>query len=207
MAIVVLNLSRLTIAELLQEANNIKSSMTDNPAFTTPNPTLTEITARITALTDANNTYELNLVVAKENLTLRDDAAQALIDGLTALAGYVQTTSDGDPAIIQSAGMSIRAARTPATLPDAVTGLSVAPSESAGELLLAWDPMPNAASFEVQTSPEPATSTSWVNRPSVTKSKTSVNSFTSGAKIWSRVRAVNPAGTGAWSSEISKIVP
>jgi hypothetical protein len=207
MAIVVLNLSRLTIAELLQEANNIKSSMTDNPAFTTPNPTLTEITARITALTDANNTYELNLVVAKENLTLRDDAAQALIDGLTALAGYVQTTSDGDPAIIQSAGMSIRATRTPATLPEAVTNLSVAPSQSAGELLLAWDPMPTAASFEVQTSPEPATSTSWVNRPSVTKSKTSVNSFTSGAKIWSRVRAVNPAGTGAWSSEVAKIVP
>jgi hypothetical protein len=207
MAQVILNISGLTIAGLLQEANNINTSMTGNPAFTTPNPTLVEIMARITALTDANNTYELNLVVAKENLTLRDDAAQALIDGLTALAGYVQTTSDGDPAIIQSAGMSIRAARTPATLPDAVTNLSVAPSQSAGELLLAWDPMPNAASFEVQTSPEPVTTSSWVNRPSVTKSKTSVNSFTSGAKIWSRVRAVNPAGTGAWSSEIAKIVP
>lgn len=103
--------------------------------------------------------------------------------------------------------MSIRAARTPATLPEAVTNLSVAPSEAAGELYLAWDPMPNAASFEVQTSPDPVTATSWANQPSVTKSKTAVSNFTSGAKIYTRVRAVNPAGTGAWSSEVGKIVP
>jgi hypothetical protein len=71
---------------------------------------------------------------------------------------------------------------------------------------LGWDPMPNAASFEVQTTPDPVTGT-WTNHPSVTKSKTSVSSFTSGAKVYSRVRAVNPAGTGAWSSEVAKIAP
>jgi len=207
MAQVVLNISRLAIADLLQQAGYITTSMTGNLNFKTPSPTLTDITARITKLTSANNTYELTLLSAKENMTLRDDAAQDLIDGLTALAGYVQTTSDGDPAIIQSAGMSIRAARTPATLPEAVTGLAVAPSEAAGELHLAWDAMPNAASFEVQTSPDPVTATSWANHPSVTRSKTSVSTFTSGAKVYTRVRAVNPAGTGAWSTEVAKIVP
>ena len=206
MAQVVLNISKLAIGDLLQQANNINTSMTGNPNFKTPNPPLTDITARITALTNANNTYEMTLVTAKENMTLRDNAAQDLVDGLTALAGYVQTTSDGDPAIIQGAGMSIRAARTPATVPAAVTSLAVAPSDAAGELHLAWDAMPNAASFEVQTTPDPVTGT-WTSHPSVTKSKTSVSSFTSGAKVYSRVRAVNPAGTGAWSSEVAKIVP
>jgi hypothetical protein len=207
MAQVVLNISRLNLADLLQQAGNITTSMTDNVNFKTPSPTLLDITGRITKLTSANNTYELTLLSAKENMTLRDDAAQDLIDGLTALAGYVQTTSAGDPAIIQSAGMSIRAARTPATQPEAVTGLAVAPSDAAGELHLAWDAMPNAASFEVQTSADPATATSWTSHPSVTKSKTSVSAFTSGAKVYSRVRAVNPAGTGAWSNEVAKIVP
>jgi len=206
MAQVILNISRLNIADLLQQAGNITTSMTGNANFKTPNPTLLDITGRITKLNSANNTYELTLLSARESLTLRDDAAQDLIDGLTALGGYVQTTSDGDPAIIQSAGMSIRAARTPATQPEAVTGLAVAPSNAAGELHLAWDAMPNAASFEVQTTADPVAGT-WTNHPSVTKSKTSVSSFTSGAKVYSRVRAVNPAGTGAWSNEVPKIVP
>jgi hypothetical protein len=103
--------------------------------------------------------------------------------------------------------MNVRAARTPATLPEAVTNLSVAPSEAAGELHLAWDPMSSAASFEVQSSADPVTASSWVNQASVTKSKTSTSGFNSGAKIWSRVRAVNPAGTGAWSSEVAKVAP
>lgn len=206
MALVVLNISKLSISALLQQGRNIVAAMTGNINFKTPDPALTDITSRITALATTNDAYESNLVTAKENLTLRDNAAQDLIAGLTALAGYVQTASDGDPAIIQSAGMSIRAARTPSAVPEAVANLSVSPSDASGELLLSWDPMPEAASFEIQTSADPTTG-NWVNQPSVTKSKTAVNGFTSGSKIHSRVRAVNPAGTGAWSSEIGKIVP
>ena len=206
MAQVIVNVSGLTIADLIQQATNVNTAMTGNPNFKTPNPTLTDITARITKLAGANNAYEINLVSAKESLTLRDDAAQDLIAGLTALAAYVQTTSDGDPAIIQSAGMSIRAARTPATLPDTVTSLSVTPSDSAGELDLAWDPMPNAAAFEVQTTPDPVAGT-WTSHPGVTKSKTSASGLTSGSKTTTRVRAVNAAGVGSWSNEVVKIVP
>ena len=38
-----INLSRLTIADLLQAANNIKTAMTGNANFATPNPSLIEI--------------------------------------------------------------------------------------------------------------------------------------------------------------------
>jgi len=207
MAQVILNISRLNIAALLQTANNIKTSMTGNANFTTPNPALTEITSRITALTNTNNAYELGILANSENLTLRDDAAQALIDDLTLLAGYVQTTSGGDVAKIQSAGMSVRAARTPAAVPGQVGNLSVFPSDSAGGLDLQWDPMPGTKSYEIQTSVDPITPTSWIGQPPVTKSRTSLTGFASGSKIWSRVRAVNPAGIGAWSSEIAKFVP
>jgi hypothetical protein len=84
--------------------------------------------------------------------------------------------------------------------------LAVAPGDDAGTLNLSWGAMPAAVLFEVQTSVDPV-SRIWTNHPSVTKSSTSVSGFTSGAKIYSRVRAINAAGTGAWSNEVGKIVP
>jgi hypothetical protein len=206
MAIVSLNISQLNIARLLQQANNTLTAMTGNPDFPTPSPSLADIGALIGLLSGANNEYELLLVAEKEKLTLRNDAAQAVVDGLTALGGYVQTASRGDPAKIQSAGLNVRAARIPATVPEVVAGLAVAPGDEAGTLDLSWGAMPAAVLFEVQTSVDPVSGI-WTNHPSVTKSSTSVSGFSSGAKIYSRVRAINAAGTGAWSNEVGKIVP
>jgi hypothetical protein len=41
----------------------------------------------------------------------------------------------------------------------------------------------------------------------VTKSKTAVMHLPSGSRIWVRVRAIGPGGTGAWSDTSTKIVP
>jgi len=202
-----LNLSKLTIADLLQAANNIKTAMTANASFTTPNPTLTAIGTLITALTTANNTYESGQLTQKTNLTNRDDAAQALIAGLNALAGYVQSQSGGDAAKIQSAGMGVKGARTPTATPGQVANLSITAGDNEGELDLQWDPLQGVKSYEIQTSPDPVTTTSWVSQPSVTKSKTAVMGLTSGARMWARVRAVNAAGQGAYSDVATKIVP
>ena len=206
MAIVSLNISQLNIARLLQQAVNIQTAMTANPDFQTPSPSLADIGALIAQLANSNNDYELLLVAVKEKLTLRNDAAQALVDGLTSLGGYVQTASGGNAAKILGAGMNVRAARIPAAVPGAVAGLSVAPGDSAGSLDLSWGAMSAAVSFEVQTSADPVSGT-WTNHPAVTKSRTSVSGLSSGAKTWSRVRAMNAAGTGAWSNEVRKIVP
>jgi hypothetical protein len=207
MAQISLGLARLSVADLLQVANNIKTAMTGNTNFTTPNPALTAIGTLITNLTGANNTYQASLNAAKENLTLRDDAMAALVAGLNSLAAYVQNVSGGDAAKIQSAGMSVKGARTPATMPDTVASLSIPVGDNAGELDLQWDPANGAKTYDVQISPDPITATSWVAQPSVTKSKTVVLGLTSGAKVWARVRAVGPGGTGAWSEVATKIVP
>ena len=207
MAQISLNISKLSIADLLQTANNIKTAMTGNATFATPNPTLTAIGTLITNLTNANNTYQTSVNTTKQNLTLRDDAAEALIAGLNALVGYVQSIAGGDAAKIQSAGMAVKSARTPATVPDMVANLSITAGDNAGELDLQWDPANGAKTYEIQTSPDPVTATSWVSQPSVTKSKTVVLGLTSGARMWARVRAVNAAGQGAYSDMATKIVP
>ncbi len=202
-----LNLSKLTIAELLQTANNIKTAMTGNANFTTPNPSLASIGTLITSLNTTNNTYESSVLTAKQNLTLRDDAVLALVAALTSLVGYVQSQSGGDAAKIQSAGMSVKAATAPVGVPDMVSNLSLTSGDAEGELDAQWDPIRGARSYELQLSPDPVTSNSWVNKPSVTKSKAVFTGLTSGAKMWVRVRAVGAAGQGAYSDVATKIVP
>jgi hypothetical protein len=76
-----------------------------------------------------------------------------------------------------------------------------------GELNAQWDPVHGAKTYEVQTSPDPFTATSWSKTKSVTPSSVVLTGFTSGARIWVRVRAIGTGGEGNWSSEISKIVP
>jgi hypothetical protein len=207
MAQISLNLSKLSIAELIQSANNIKTAMTGNATFTTPNPSLANIGSLITNLTNTNNVYETGQLTQKTNLTNRDAAAQALMDSLVALAGYVQSVSMGDAAKIQSAGMSVKGARSATQLPEQVGNLAVTAGDNAGELDLQWDSISGAKSYEVQISPDPITATSWIAQPSVTRSKAVILNLASGTRMWLRVRAVNAAGLGAWSDVATKIVP
>jgi hypothetical protein len=207
MAKIKLSLNKLSITELLQKANNIKTALTGNASFATPIPALTVLTTAITALGTANNTYESGQVVQKQNLTNRDSAADGLIAVLTQLASYVEAQSGGDPAKIQSAGMDVRATASPSTIPTQVANLFVTAADNDGELDAQWDRADGAKSYEIQSSVDPITPTSWVSRASVTRSRVTLNSFTSGQRIWVRVRAVGAAGQGAWSDPAVKTVP
>jgi hypothetical protein len=62
-------------------------------------------------------------------------------------------------------------------------------------------------SYELEASPDPMTPASWIYKGTVTKSKATVNSFMSGAKVWVRVRGIGAAGPGHWSDPAVKTVP
>jgi hypothetical protein len=192
-----LNLGKLNIPGLLQSGNNIKTSMTGNANFPTPIPPLSSIGMLITNLTNANNTYLAGQITQSQNLTLRDNAVDALCAGLTSLAAYVQAASGGDAAKIQSAGMDVKGAAAPVGMPAQVANLALTFGDNAGELDAQWDSDPAAYSYEIQTSPDPMTATSWTAQPAVTKSSTTLLGLPSGSRQWVRVRSVGSAGTGA----------
>ena len=89
-----------------------------------------------------------------------------------------------------------------------VLNLVLDASEFDGALEAAWDPVRGAASYELQTSVDPVTASSWAFREVSIKSTIHLNTFTSGAKMWVRVRAIGADNNkGPWSDPSAKTVP
>ena len=65
-----------------------------------------------------------------------------------------------------------------------------------------------ANSYEIQTSVDPVTASSWAFKKSAPKSSVTIDGLTSGTKMWVRVRAVGAGNaTGPWSDPATKTVP
>jgi len=203
-------LSSKTDSDLLTFAQAHETAMTGNANFTTPLPAATAFTTVRAAYATALGAFNTAQAAAKLATQNKETTRAALETALTGRGNYVELTANtaADPvAVIESAGFNPRASKTPAGIPAQVMNLSVTAGDHDGELNAQWDAVPGARTYEVQTSPDPFTATSWSKTKSVTKSMAVLASFTSGARIWVRVRAIGSGGEGNWSSEISKIVP
>ena len=207
MAKVKLNLDRLTDGEVIQKAKDVKTKLTGNANFPTTTPALADFGALITTADAALAASDAANATAKETTLAKNNALDALRKCFGLLGTNIESLSGGAADKILSAGLDTRAAKTPAGLPDQVTNLAVTAGDHDGELNAQWDPIAAAKTYEVQTSPDPFTATSWSKTKSVTASSVVLAGFTSGARIWVRVRAIGSAGEGNYSSEISKIVP
>lgn len=205
-----LDLRSKTDNDLLPFAQAHEAAMAGNANFATPLPAVTDFTPVRAAYAAALGAFNTAQAAARLATTNKDTARAALESALTQRGGYVEITAAGaaDPAaVVESAGFAVRSAKTPAGIPVPVGNLSLTAGDNAGELDLQWDPVDAATHYNVQTSPDPITATSWVTQPDATKSKAVILGLPSGAKMWARVRAVNGAGQGAWSDVATKIVP
>ncbi len=206
MAKVKFNLNNRPDAEVIQISTNLKTALTGNANFPTPPVSLSTFGTKITSSTTKLTAAE-NLQATSKQATADKDTEIDQLKAMTMqLVGYVDLTANGDESKILSAGLSVRAPKAPASTPGQVQNLSVTAGDNEGSLDVHWDPN-GGKSYEVQSSPDPMTSTSFVTRDTVTNSQTTLTGFTSGARIWTRVRAINSAGKGPWSDPAVKIVP
>ena len=95
--------------------------------------------------------------MGKTKTTERMAAFDALDAATTQLAGYVEAAAAGDAAKIESAGMSVRAPKTPPAVPAQVLSLVLTAGDFPGTLDVGFDPQAGAKSYEVQTSADPMT--------------------------------------------------
>ena len=203
-------LSSKSDSDLLAFAQAHEAAMTGNANFTTPLPPVADFTPVRAAYATALGAFNTAQAAAKLATTNKDTARAALESMLTGRGNYVELIASGaaDPAaVVESAAFAVRSAKTPPSVPPPVANLSLTAGDNAGELDLQWDPVDVASHYNVQTSPDPITATSWTAQPDVTKSKAVVLGLTSGAKTWVRVRAAGTGGIGAWSDVATKIVP
>jgi len=207
MSQVAVGTSSLPVPDKIQYARQIVLDMTGNANFTTPAPTLASITTAATALETAYNAAQTARQLAKSATSTQDAKSAALDLLLSQEANYVENTSGGDQAKIESAGFSVKAPPTPIGPLTAPAALVVSPSQSAGTANLKWKGVRGSNSYTIQRATDPNVDASWIQADVATKSKATVNTMTSGTKYWFRVAAVGAAGLGPWSDPVPTIAP
>jgi hypothetical protein len=203
-----LNLSKLSVPQKITLTQNIVGAMTGNVNFPTANPTLA-------AMTTAKNTLQTKLdavaagkVAQKQKVTEQNTAEDALDALLTTQAATVESASLGDPTKILSAGMQVAGTPGAVVPPGQVLNLVLTAGDNDGTLDFAFDPEPVAKSYDVETSVDPVSPTSWEKKQTAPKSSGTITGLTSGARMWVRVRAIGADPTpGAWSDPAVKTVP
>jgi len=207
MAQIKLNFSRLSIPEKIARARQIVTALTGNAHFTSPQPPLASITTAANELETAFADVQAVRQEAKAKTTIQNTKEDVLNKLVSQSAGYVTAVGGGDEAIVQSAGMNLRAPRAAVGVPSQPQALAATAGDHDGTMDLSWDPVVEAASYVIETSPDPPTATSWKHLGVSTKSSFTVTDLVSGSRVWFRVAAINAAGQSNWSDPATKIVP
>ena len=208
MAKVKLGLDGLNPEDKIAQALTIKTSMTGNANFTTPNPPLATYNTSIT--TSQTKVAAYNSAKAAAETALADrDAALATMDGLTTQLGdYVQNITGGDKIKIESAGMDTRADAAPVTMTQ-VLDLVLSEGDDAGTLDIVWKPVKGAKSYEIWLNLiNPDVPANWSLKQTSSASRDQLTGLTSGVKAWVRVRAIGGNNQkGPFSDPATKTVP
>lgn len=206
MAKVKLELSKKNTAEKTALGNKVATNMTGNTNFLTPNPTLDTLKTATTNMAAAYDDVEAARKIVQVKLSLLYQQ-ESIFDGvITQMGTYVDNISNGDEAIILSAGMDVQKDKSATTLPDKITSVNATSGDSAGEIDLSWDKLYNAKSYVVEIAVNGAT-LEWKHELISTKSKAELNGLITGTAYQIHVAAVGSAGQGPWSDPVLKVAP
>ena len=189
------------------KADAIKTAMTGNANFPTPNPPLATVGTDNTTAKDKIAAQKNAQKAAKDATVARDLALLALKQDLTSLAAYVQNASGGDRQKILSAGMDVYSEWTPLVALDRPVILSIAVGKNPGELRLRWTPIDRAKSYQLQVCVDPINDAGWKDAPPTSDRKATLTGLTSGTKVWVQVRPIAKDNQGPWSEPVNIIVP
>jgi hypothetical protein len=202
-----LNLRKLPIQEKIAKARTIVTSLTGNPNFPTPSPTLVLITGAIDALETAAATVQADKAKLKTDVSAQSEKEDSLDQLITQLAGYIQSVAGDDETKILSAGLDTKAKASSAAEPTLPEALTPTAGDHDGEVDLSWDPVPRAKSYIIEFSVDPPTDTSWKHAGVSPRSSFTVTGLTPGTRYWFRVAAVSTGGQSGWSDPAMKIAP
>jgi hypothetical protein len=183
--------------------NFILNCMTGNAHFPTPTPTLAIVLAALQQFSAA-------ILLAKngDKVKIEDRKAKRKLfaQQLRKLGTYVNLISDGDRAMQKTSGFplnTVEAAPTDELTP--VTGVRAIPGKNSGEVLVRYNKVPAAVSYEIDFAESPVQNDTWkMERETLIKHL--LKGLTRGKEYCIRVRAVGKGGETIVSETITIMV-
>jgi hypothetical protein len=204
------SISRMGVDQVIALFTLVKANLLkpeNATLFTNSAAVITAIDAAMAPLVAAHNAVLQNEIVAKSLTDVQQTALAACAPAAKAAADYGDKIANGDVAKAQLLGMPLHKATAPIQLTKP-SGFSVSTSDVAGNLDWHCDTMAGVHLFEVETSPDPMTATSFALKTTSTQSKGSVGALPSGSKVWTRIRAIGGHNApGPYSDPICRVVP
>lgn len=204
---VVLNLAVLSIPDKVNFAAEIKTALTGNAPFKNVGDLLGQVD---TQAQKVQASYLAAQAVRNDSITktaVMNQDADELDALLTRLALQVESDSEGDPALIKSAGMQVRRTASKAGIPRLPEALVAAEGIKPGFIALKWKAVSGSRSYLVRATQTVGDEASWQQVAVSTKARVEVQGLESGKQYWFQVCAVGSAGVGPWSDPATKIVP
>lgn len=195
MAIVSMNYSGRSVPEKIVRAREFITSLTGNPNFPTPSPSLAEIGTAADELEEAYNNARSGDRIKRQIMKDKEKTLDVL---MSKLGAYIQDVSGGDPVKILSSSAGLRGDNTPGGLLSAPVGLLATVGTSEGVIECKWKPMKGARSYLVALAVDLTTNNLKIIGGSTSASFT-ITDQESGKKVVVRVAAINGAGQGPWS--------
>ncbi len=128
--------------------------------------------------------------IAARNLCEKD-----LDDKIRTIAGYVDVEAAGDPNVVLKAGFELRKRNNqpqPMTAPQTPI---IKRTDTVGEIIFRWKPVPNSKNYHVEIRPITAGGT-WKTTEFTTKARCVISGLTPGKKYAIRVKAMGADGIG-----------
>lgn len=181
----------------------IISSMTGNPNFTMPVPTLASLTAAKTAYDlafSAAQTKDINKIAVK------NDKKELLILHLRQLANYVELISNGNRTIMLSSGFELTKEGTDSVLLGDIHNFVISDGRNPGQIVSKCDGVENVASYLHSCTLDPITQNSvWMEEASTSSSFT-YKDLDSGKRYWFKIKAVGRKNQLNVSNTLSRVV-
>lgn len=197
-----MELSKKNNLQLADYAQGYVDDTTGNPHFTSPQPPLAEVSASVAAFTAKLNEVSSMESALRSKITERNTLRADLEKLLNACAFYVQQTSNGNKAIIQSSGLGVRNPRTNVLTLTAPTNLRLSLDSEAGQMRIQWNRVTHAMTYELQCSLD-VTPRVWETIQASSRT-TALKNLEVGHTYVFRVCAVGSPGRSNWSPEVKR---
>jgi len=198
MSVAALNFKGKPIDEKIVSTRNIVNATTGNINYTSPSPSLANITTSVNALEQASLNAKDGGKAKTTALRIANTSHNKLMASFTL---YVNLTSGGDKEKIESTTLNVKGkSGKPAPMTKVMSVRGKAGFFS-GQINVRWKGIRNAKSYIAHKSANG--NDNWVNTECTsTKASMKITGLATETAIFIRVAAINSLGKGAWSDPI-----